>query len=155
MLKAGYLVTVWNRSQSGIDECVGYGAVTGASPKDVAKKSDIVITMVVGSDDVKNVVLGTNGVMEGARPGMVVIDMSTISPKVSKEVAKKLHEKGIKMLDAPVSGYDIGAKAGTLDYNGRRTGRCIPRMSPDFQHTWGKHHTYGNGEWYWSQHEAL
>lgn len=114
LLKAGYSVIVWNRSQPGIDECVGYGATVGTSPRDVAEKSDLVITMVLGSEDVKSVVLGPNGVIEGAHPGLIVIDTSTISPKVSREIAEKLYKKGVKMLDAPVSGYDIGAKAGTL-----------------------------------------
>jgi len=114
LISAGYSVIVWNRSQSGIDECVGYGATAGTSPRDVAEKSDIVITMVVSSEDVSSVVLGPNGVIEGAHPGLIVIDTSTISPKVSREVAEKLDKKGVRMLDAPVSGYDIGAKAGTL-----------------------------------------
>jgi len=114
LINAGYSVIVWNRSQPGIDECVGYGATAGTSPRDVAEKSDIVITMVVSSEDVSSVVLGPNGVIEGAHPGLIVIDTSTISPKVSREVAEKLDKKGVRMLDAPVSGYDIGAKAGTL-----------------------------------------
>lgn len=114
LLNADYSVTVWNRSQPGIDECVGYGAVAGTSPKDVAEKSDVVITMVVSSGDVRGVMLGPKGVIEGVRPGMTVIDMTTISPKVSKEIADRLSQKGVKMLDAPVSGYDVGAKAGTL-----------------------------------------
>jgi len=114
LVDAGYSVIVWNRSQPGIDECVGYGAVAGTSPRDVAEKSDLVITMVIGSEDVRSVVLGPNGIIEGAHPGLIMIDTSTISPKVSREIAEKLRRKGVKMLDAPVSGYDIGAKAGTL-----------------------------------------
>ena len=113
-LNAGYSVTVWNRSQPGIDECVGYGATAGISPRDVAEKSDVVITMVTGSEDVREIILGPNGVTERARPGMILIDMSTISPRISKEIADRLSRKGVKMLDAPVSGYDVGAKAGTL-----------------------------------------
>ncbi|GAI24978.1 unnamed protein product, partial [marine sediment metagenome] len=113
-LNAGYSVIVWNRSQPGIDECVGYGAVAGTSPRDVAEKSDLVITMVMGSEDVRSVVLGPNGIIEGAHPGLIVIDTTTISPKVSREIAEKLRKKGVRMLDAPVSGFDIGAKAGTL-----------------------------------------
>jgi len=114
LVNAGYSVIVWNRSQPGIDECVGYGAVAGTSPRDVAEKSDLVITMVMGSEDVRSVVLGPNGIIEGARPGLIVIDTTTISPKVSREIAEKLRKKGVKMMDAPVSGFDIGAKAGTL-----------------------------------------
>ena len=114
LLDAGYSVTVWNRSEPGIDECVGYGAVAGYSAKDVAGKSEIVITMVTDSLDVHEVVLEENGVIEGASPGMILIDMTTMSPKVTKEIAEKLNQKGVKMLDAPVSGGDTGAKAGTL-----------------------------------------
>ena len=114
LIDAGYSVTVWNRSQPGIDECVRYGAATALSAKGVAEKSEVVITMVTASADVQGVVLGSNGVLEGASPGMVLIDMSSISPKVTKEIADRLIEKGIKMLDAPVSGNESGAKAGTL-----------------------------------------
>jgi len=114
LIDAGYLVTVWNRSQPGIDACVGYGAVAGSSAKDVAEKSEVVITMVADSPDVLEVVLGPNGILEGASPGMILIDMTSISPKITKEIAEKLNKKGVKMLDAPVSGGETGAKAGTL-----------------------------------------
>lgn len=114
LIQAGYSVTVWNRSRPGIDECVAHGAAAGSSAKDVAEKSEVVITMVTASADVQEVVLGPNGVLEGASPGMILIDMTTMSPKVTKEIAKKLKERGVKMLDAPVSGGDKGAKAGTL-----------------------------------------
>lgn len=114
LLNAGYSVTVWNRSQAGIDECVGYGAVAAKSAREVAGKANVVITMVTASADVKEVVLGPNGVIEGVHPGMTLIDMTTMSPKVTKEIAAKLEEKGADMLDAPVSGGDTGAKAGTL-----------------------------------------
>lgn len=114
LIDAGYSLTVWNRSQPGIDECVGYGAIAGTSPKDVAGKSEVVITMVTDSPDVQQVVLGKNGAIEGASPGTVLIDMTTMSPKITKEIASELDEKGIKMLDAPVSGGDAGAIAGTL-----------------------------------------
>ena len=114
LIDAGYPVTVWDRVRPGIDECVGYGAVAGSSAKDVAEKSDVVITMVTASVDVEEVVLGARGILEGARPGMVLVDMSTISPRVAKETAAKLNGKGLKMLDAPVSGGDTGAREGTL-----------------------------------------
>ena len=96
LVNAGYTVTVWNRSQPGIDECMGYGAAAGTSPKDVAEKSDIVFTMVIASEDVRQVALGENGIIEGAHPGLILIDTSTISPKVSKEVADKLVQADIK-----------------------------------------------------------
>lgn len=114
LIKAGYSLTVWNRSQPGIDTVVGYGAEAGRSPADVAEKSDIIITIVTDSPDVERVVLGPDGVIEGAKPGSVVIDMTTMSPAVTRNIAARLAEKGVDMLDAPVSGGDVGAKNGTL-----------------------------------------
>jgi 3-hydroxyisobutyrate dehydrogenase len=114
LINAGYSLTVWNRSQPGIDTVVGYGATAASSPKEVAEKSDVVITMVTDSADVRQVILEEDGVIEGVSAGMVVIDMSTISPKVTREIAEELAAKDVKMLDAPVSGGDTGAKAGTL-----------------------------------------
>lgn len=114
LIKAGYQLTVWNRTRSKMDDLVKMGAAAGESPKDVAEKSDIVITMVTDSAAVESVILGPSGVIEGVREGMIVIDMSTISPSVTKKVAAKLKEKGVEMLDAPVSGGDIGAQQGTL-----------------------------------------
>ena len=114
LINAGYPLTVWNRSQPGIDEVVSYGAAGAGSPKEVAEKSDVVITMVVDSPDVQQVVLEADGVIEGASPGMMLIDMTTMSPKVTREMSAELAKKGVMMLDAPVSGGDTGAKAGTL-----------------------------------------
>ena len=104
LLNAGYSVTVWNRSQAGIDECVGYGAVAAKSAKEVAEKTNVVITMVTASEDVKGVVLGPNGVIEGVRPGMTLIDMTTMSPKVTKEIAAKLKEKGVDITNVDGTG---------------------------------------------------
>ncbi|RJS83195.1 NAD(P)-dependent oxidoreductase [Candidatus Bathyarchaeota archaeon] len=109
-----YPLTVWNRTRSKMEDLVKMGAAPGESPKDVAEKSDVVITMVTDSAAVEAVILGPSGVIEGVRPGMIVIDMSTISPSVTRRIAEKLKEKGVEMLDAPVSGGDIGAKQGTL-----------------------------------------
>ncbi len=114
LLKAGYPMVVWNRTRSKMKPLLEAGAEGANSPKEVAEKSDVVITMVTDSPDVEEVILGPNGVIHGAHPGLVVIDMSTISPTVTRRIAQKLAEKGVKMLDAPVSGGDIGAKQGTL-----------------------------------------
>jgi len=114
LLAAGYPLTVWNRTRSRMDELVSLGAAAASSPREVAERSDVVITMVTDSPDVEEVVLGPSGVIEGARPGMTVIDMSTISPRVARRVAEVLAEKGVRMLDAPVSGGDVGAREGTL-----------------------------------------
>jgi len=114
LLKAGYPVTVWNRTASRMREPVSLGALAADSPKEVAEKSDIVIIMVGDSPDVEAVVLGPSGVIEGARPGLIVVDMSSISPVATRRIAEALAEKGVKMLDAPVSGGDIGAREATL-----------------------------------------
>jgi 3-hydroxyisobutyrate dehydrogenase len=114
LLKAGYSVTVWNRSEPGIKDCVEAGAERGDSPSDVASKSDVVLSCVTDSPDVEKVYLGEDGVIESAREGMTAIDMSTISPMVAQSVAEKLGEKGMKMLDAPVSGGETGAIEGKL-----------------------------------------
>jgi 2-hydroxy-3-oxopropionate reductase len=133
LIKAGYSLTVWNRSQPGIDTVVGYGAQAGSSPADVASKSDIIITMVTDSPDVQQVVLGPDGVIEGAKPGSVVIDMTTMSPSITRQIAQALAEKAVEMLDAPVSGGDVGAKAGTLSIMVGGKEEVFRRCLPVFQ----------------------
>jgi 2-hydroxy-3-oxopropionate reductase len=114
LIKAGYALTVWNRSRPGMDELASAGAATASSPREVAERSDVVITIVTDSPDVEQVALGPGGIVEAARPGLVHIDMSTISPEVTRRIAARLAEAGAAMLDAPVSGGDQGAIAGTL-----------------------------------------
>jgi 3-hydroxyisobutyrate dehydrogenase len=133
LLKAGYSLTVWNRSQPSIDTVVGYGAAAGESPADVAAKSDVIITIVTDSPDVERVVLGENGVIHGAKAGSVVIDMTTMSPAVTREIAAALAEKGVDMLDAPVSGGDVGAKNGTLSIMVGGKSEVFERCLPVFQ----------------------
>lgn len=130
LIKAGHEVTVWNRTASRMDELVEAGAKAAASAAEAARSSEIVFTNVSDSPDVEEVVLGEGGVIEGAAPSSVVIDNSTISPDVTKYIASKLSEKGVHMLDAPVSGGTIGAAAGTLSImvGGDREvfDRCLP-----------------------------
>ena len=114
LLKAGYELIVYDLNESSINELVQAGAEAGTSPKDVASKSEVIITMLPNSPHVKEVVLGTNGVVEGAKKGSIVIDMSSIAPLVSREVGSKLEEKGIRFMDAPVSGGEPKAIDGTL-----------------------------------------
>ncbi|BAU12209.1 2-hydroxy-3-oxopropionate reductase [Leptolyngbya sp. NIES-3755] len=114
LLKAGYSVTVFNRSTTAIDELATQGAIPATSPKQVAEQSDVVITCLPDSPDVESVVLGENGVLSGARSGMLLIDMSTIAPATSKKIYSELQKHDIQSLDAPVSGGDIGAQQGTL-----------------------------------------
>jgi 2-hydroxy-3-oxopropionate reductase len=114
LMKAGFTLCVWNRTRSKMDELVLAGATPSVTPKEVAEKSDVVITMVSDSSDVEEVILGRSGIIEGGKAGTIVIDMSTISPQITRHIAEKLSIKGISMLDAPVSGGDAGAKEGTL-----------------------------------------
>ncbi len=114
LLKAGHELVVFNRSRPGIDECVAAGAKAAASPRDVGARCRVVITMVTNSPDVMQVVAGENGVLEGAKPGALVIDMSSIAPGAAREAAARCAEKGVDMLDAPVSGGENGAIRGSL-----------------------------------------
>jgi 2-hydroxy-3-oxopropionate reductase len=114
LLKAGYPLTVHNRSRSAVDELVAEGAEGAATPREVAQASDIVFTNLPDSPDVEAVALGENGIREGSRAGMIFVDNSTIKPETARRLARKLDEVGVSALDAPVSGGDIGAQAGTL-----------------------------------------
>jgi 2-hydroxy-3-oxopropionate reductase len=114
LLRTGYPLVVHNRSRVAVDELVGEGAIEAWSPCEVAEKSDVVITMLPDSPDVENVALGPDGLIDGARDGLIHVDMSTIAPAVAVRVAEALGEKGVRCLDAPVSGGDVGAQQGTL-----------------------------------------
>lgn len=114
LLKAGYELVVLDRNQSSVDEIVALGAKSAATPKEVAEQVEAVITMLPNSPHVKEVVLGENGVIEGAKEGLVVIDMSSIAPLVSREICEELAKKGVKMIDAPVSGGEPKAIDGTM-----------------------------------------
>ena len=114
LIKAGYNVIAWNRTESRMDDVVSAGATPAKSAADVAEQCDISITMLTDSPVVEEVVLGPNGVIEGAKPGSVLIDMSTISPSVTRMIAGRLKDKGVQMLDAPVSGSLPGAIGATL-----------------------------------------
>jgi 2-hydroxy-3-oxopropionate reductase len=114
LLKAGYHLVVHSRSRGPVDEIAGAGAKVGSSPRDVAAQCDVLITMLPNSPDVELVALGRDGITEGARPGLIFVDMSTISPIVSTKVGDALAAKSVKMLDAPVSGGERGAIDGTL-----------------------------------------
>src|SRR6266403_1749751 len=109
ILKAGYPLVVHSRSQGPVDELVGAGAKRASSAKEVAGQVDILITMLPNSPEVELVALGSDGIIEGAKKGLLFLDMSTISPLVSQKVGKALGAKGVRMLDAPVSGGEKGA----------------------------------------------
>ncbi|RME72190.1 MAG: NAD(P)-dependent oxidoreductase [Chloroflexi bacterium] len=133
LLKAGFPLTVWNRTASKMEPLVAEGAQAGASPADVAARSDIIITCVSDTPDVEAVILGENGIIHGARPGSLVIDCSTISPIATRRIAEALAGKGVSMLDAPISGGSEGAAQGTLSIMVGGEAADFNRALPVFQ----------------------
>ena len=113
-LKAGFPLVVHNRSRAAVDELAAEGATPAFSPAEVAAQVDVVFTNLPDSPDVEQVALGAEGVIEGAQPGLIFVDNSTIKPASARKIAEVLGEKGVASLDAPVSGGDIGARDGTL-----------------------------------------
>jgi 2-hydroxy-3-oxopropionate reductase len=114
LLKAGYPVIAYDIVPEAVKDLIDAGAEKGESSADVASKAEVIITMLPNSPHVKEAVLGKNGVLEGARPGTILVDMSSIAPLASKEISEKAAEKGVVMLDAPVSGGEPKAIDGTL-----------------------------------------
>lgn len=114
LLKAGYKLVVYDLLEAPVEELVKEGAEAGLSPKDVTSKTDVIITMLPNSPQVKEVALGKDGVIESARKGQILIDMSSIAPLVTQEISSALAEKGLEMLDAPVSGGQEKAISGKL-----------------------------------------
>jgi 3-hydroxyisobutyrate dehydrogenase len=141
LLAAGHEVTVWNRSQPGIDALVEKGASAGTSPADVASKSEVVFTMVGDSPDVEAVALGADGIASGAQAGLVHIDMTTMSPAVTRSIGERYAEKGIEMLDAPVSGGEAGAINAALSIMVGGKQEVFDRCRPLFE-VLGKSITY-------------
>ncbi len=137
LLDAGYALTVYNRSRGPVDELAAEGATAAASPREVAERAEIVITMLPDSPDVQAVVTGEDGVLRGARQGGLIIDMSTISPIVARELAARASEQGVGMLDAPVSGGDVGARNATLSIMAGGSAEDYARAEPLFR-TMGK-----------------
>ncbi|MCD4672198.1 MAG: NAD-binding protein [Anaerolineaceae bacterium] len=114
IMKAGYPLVVHNRSRGKVQELVAEGAKEAFNPAEVAARCDVVFTNLPDSPDVELVALGEQGIIESAHPGLIFVDNSTIKPATARMIAGKLEEKGVRCLDAPVSGGDIGAKKGTL-----------------------------------------
>jgi len=114
LLKAGYSLVVHNRSRGPVNELAAEGAKAAASPKEVAQQSDVIITMLPDSPDVEKVALGSDGIADGIKPNAIYIDMSTIAPATARRVADAMKKKGVKALDAPVSGGEKGAIEATL-----------------------------------------
>lgn len=133
LMKAGFTVTVYNRTSAKATEMVEEGAIRAESPKGVGATNPVVITMVSDTPDVESVILGPDGVIEGIMPDSVVIDMSTISPEATRNIAQRLSEKGCHMLDAPVSGGEQGAIDGTLSIMVGGDAKILERCRPVLQ----------------------
>lgn len=133
LLKAGFTLTVHSRSRGPVEDLLHEGAGDGGSPRGVAERSEIIITMLPDSPDVQQVVLGADGVLEGLRPRSVLVDMSTISPIVTQELARAVEAKGAEMLDAPVSGGERGAIEATLSIMIGGRADVVERVRPVFE----------------------
>lgn len=133
LIKAGHEVSVWARRSESMAPLVAAGAKVCASPAEVARASEVVISIVADAPDVEQVALGPQGVADGAQPGLVFVDMSTIAPAAAQSIAARLAEKGVTMLDAPVSGGEAGAVAGTLTIMVGGDATAFARVQPLFE----------------------
>ena len=131
--KAGFTVVVHNRSRASVKELVAEGAIEAFSAFEVAQQVDVIFTNLPDTPDVEKVVLGADGILEGAHRGLIFVDNSTIKPATARLIAAKLSEKGVFALDAPVSGGDIGAKNGTLTIMVGGEASALEKVMPVFQ----------------------
>jgi 2-hydroxy-3-oxopropionate reductase len=147
LLKAGHEVSVYDLNSASIQELVSKGASACKSSKEVAQKSEIIIIIVQDTPDVEAVLFGKEGLAEGLKPGSIVVDMSSISPIATKEFAKRLAGIKVKMLDAPVSGGQVGAENATLSIMVGGDADIFEKIKPYFQ-LMGKNivHVGGNGD---------
>ena len=132
LLEAGYPLVVYDLVEKPVQDLVGLGAKAGRCCRDAAECSEVVMSMVPDSPDVEKVYLGEQGVLAGVRPGMLLVDMSTISPVTAVKVAKAAQQKRCQMLDAPVSGGDVGAKNATLSIMVGGEPEAFERAKPIF-----------------------
>ena len=133
LIKAGYSLVLHNRSHGAVDELSKEGAQTAGSSKDVAERSEIMITMLPNSPDVEIVYAGEQGIFSGVKSGSLLIDMSSISPIVARKLAAEADKRGCDMLDAPVSGGEAGATAATLSIMIGGKTAAVERAMPIFQ----------------------
>jgi 2-hydroxy-3-oxopropionate reductase len=135
LMKAGHTLVVHNRSRAIVDQFAQEGATPAASPREVAAQSEFIFTNLPDTPDVEQVVLGPNGIIEGAQAGSITIDNSTIKPESARHIAAELAKVGVLALDAPVSGGDIGARAGTLAIMVGGPKEAFDRALPIFEAT--------------------
>jgi len=133
LLRAGFPLTVHNRSQGAVQELVAEGAAAADSPRALAERVEVVFSCLPGPADVETVYLGENGVLAGARPGSILVDMSTIDPGTHQKIAARAAERGIGYLDAPVSGGTTGARDGTLTIMVGGPAEVLERVRPALQ----------------------
>jgi 2-hydroxy-3-oxopropionate reductase len=133
ILKAGFPLVVHNRSRAAVKELVAEGAREAFSPAEVAAQVEVVFTNLPDSPDVESVALGEQGIIEGAHPGLIYVDNSTIKPATARKVAQRLGKEGVLCLDAPVSGGDIGAQQGTLTIMVGGPEEAVEKVRPIFQ----------------------
>lgn len=114
LMAAGYSASVYNRTKAKLAPLVEKGATEAATPKDLAAASDVIFTIVGYPKDVREVILGESGVLAGAKPGSILVDMTTSEPKLAEEIFEAAKSKGVHAIDAPVSGGDVGAKEARL-----------------------------------------
>ena len=133
LLKAGFPLVVHNRSRTAVDELSKEGAQPAASSKEVAATSEVIITMLPDSPDVELVYAGENGVFAGAKTGVLLLDMSSISPVVARKLAGEAEKRGLDMIDAPVSGGEAGAISATLSIMIGGKASAVERAMPIFQ----------------------
>ncbi|MGA7181193.1 MAG: NAD(P)-dependent oxidoreductase [Thiobacillaceae bacterium] len=132
LMKAGHELSVYGRRFDAVEPLLAAGALGKGTPSDLASVSNVIFTIVHGTSDVEQVILGAHGIIHGARPGTIVVDMSTISPSATRRIAQQLEEKGLDMLDAPVSGGEIGAKTGALSIMVGGKKEIFARVQPLF-----------------------
>lgn len=133
ILKAGFPLVVHNRSRAAVDELAAKGAKPAFSPAEVARQVDVVFTNLPDTPDVEKVVLGVDGILEGAHPGLIWVDNSTIKPAAARTLSLLLAERDVLSLDAPVSGGDIGAREGTLAIMVGGPAEALQKVMPIFQ----------------------
>ena len=133
ILKAGFPLVVHNRSRAAVEELAAEGASAAASPAEVASRVQIVFTNLPDTPDVEQVALGPGGIIEGAHPGLILVDNSTIKPVTARHIAEVLEAKGVLSLDAPVSGGDVGARNATLTVMVGGSEEALERALPVLQ----------------------
>lgn len=133
ILKAGFPLVVYNRSQAAVNELSREGAKPAFSPKEVAEQVNVVFTNLPDSPDVESVALGINGIIEGRHEDLIFVDNSTIKPSVARKIAEIMQSKGVSCLDAPVSGGDIGARDGTLTIMVGGSEEVLGKVRPVFE----------------------